>query len=295
MLLSKKQFDLLALLERRKGPFTQRELAKALGFSLGTVNQTAAALGQRGLLRDGRITEAGLAALEPYRVKRALILAAGFGSRLVPVTLTTPKPLVTIHGRRIIDSLLDALLDAGIREIHMVRGYLAGQFDQLLEKYPMIHFLDNPAYNETNNISSAMCVRPWMGNAYLCDADLLIHDPGVISRYQYQTNYIGIPVGQTDDWCLSVKNGLVTGMQLGSSGGYLMHDITYWDAKDGAQLARDVAALYEMPGGSQRFWDEAPLGHFRANYRIAVRPCAPGSVTEIDTYRELQALDSSYK
>lgn len=91
---------------------------------------------------EGEITGAGISALEPYRAKRAIFIAAGFGSRLVPITFNTPKPLVRVHGQRIIDGLIDACLDAGINEIYIVRGYLAEQFDQLLYKYPMIRFLE---------------------------------------------------------------------------------------------------------------------------------------------------------
>lgn len=54
-------------------------------------------LTENGYISDGKITDTGFAALEPYRVKRAIFIAAGFGSRLVPITLNTPKPLVRVH------------------------------------------------------------------------------------------------------------------------------------------------------------------------------------------------------
>lgn len=79
-------------------------------------------LTENGYISDGKITDTGFAALEPYRVKRAIFIAAGFGSRLVPITLNTPKPLVRVHGVRIIDSLLDAVSAAGIEEVWLVRG-----------------------------------------------------------------------------------------------------------------------------------------------------------------------------
>lgn len=121
-----------------------------------------------GFVADGQITNAGINVLEPYRAKRAVFIAAGFGSRMVPITFNTPKPLVRVHGKRIIDTLLEACLEAGINEIYIVRGYLAEQFDQLLHKYPMIKFLENPTYNETNNISSSMVARYMLSNAYAC-------------------------------------------------------------------------------------------------------------------------------
>ena len=78
-----------------------------------------------------------------YEAKRAIVLAAGFGSRMVPVTLQTPKPLVKVKGTRIIDTLLDSLLEAGIDDITIVRGYKKEAFDELLEKYPFLQFRDN--------------------------------------------------------------------------------------------------------------------------------------------------------
>lgn len=90
---------------------------------------------------------------------------------MVPITLNTPKPLVRVKGKRIIDSLLDAITAANIEEIYIIRGYLSEQFDQLLYKYPNIKFIENPAYNEANNISSAMCARYLLQNSYLCEAD----------------------------------------------------------------------------------------------------------------------------
>ena len=144
MNLTKKQFTILELLESDRRNHTQRDIANATGLSVGTVNKISAELCEQGMIAEGGITEAGLQALEPYRVKRAIFMAAGFGSRLVPITLNTPKPLVRVKGKRIIDSLLDAVMSAGIEEIYLVRGYLSEQFDQLLKKYPNIVFIENP-------------------------------------------------------------------------------------------------------------------------------------------------------
>ena len=94
-----------------------------------------------------------------------MLLAAGFGSRLLPVTVNTPKPLARVHGVRIIDRLIDAVQAAGIKEVYVVRGYLSEEFDQLLRKYPDLVFIENPLYAKTNNISSAAaacrCLSYW--------------------------------------------------------------------------------------------------------------------------------------
>ena len=132
MELTKKQFDVLVALESAKRAMSQRDIAEKIGASLGTVNKALKELEEMGYISSGAITSEGCSALEPYRVQRAIFVAAGFGSRLVPVTLNTPKPLVRVNGVRIIETLLDAVVNAGIEEIYIVRGYLGDQFDLLL-------------------------------------------------------------------------------------------------------------------------------------------------------------------
>ncbi len=292
-MLTKKQFDILASIEKN-GMKTQRALASETGMSLGAVNKILSQLTESELLCDGKITPKGLDTLEPYRVKRAVFIAAGFGSRLVPITLNTPKPLVRVKGKRIIDSLLDAVIAAGIQEIYIVRGYLSEQFDQLLYKYPSIKFIENPAYNEANNISSVMCARYLLQNTYIFEADLLLYNPSLITKYQYSTNYLGVPVKVTNDWCFTAKNGIITGLSVGGTDCYHMFGISYWNTEDGAKLAGHIERIYQSPGGKERYWDQVALDYFLSEYKIAIRECSFDDIVEIDTFRELKKLDETY-
>ena len=295
IMLTKKQFDILACVEHAGEVLSQRTLGGKLGMSLGTVNKILSELTELGYIKDGKISEAGLEALEPYRVRRAVVFAAGFGSRLVPITLNTPKPLVRVKGRRIIDILLDALVAAEIEEIYLVRGYLSEQFDQLLYKYPNIKFIENPSYNEANNISSAMCARYLLSGAYLCEADLLLYNPEVITKYQYRSNYLGVPVDFTDDWCFHTgKNNIITKLGIGGENCYHMFGISYWNETDGAKLAGHIEQVYNSPGGRERYWDQVALEYFKDEYEVAVRPCSFDDIVEIDTYKELKIIDSTY-
>lgn len=292
--LRRKEFDVLSYLERCGSGKTQREMAEATGMSVGSVNRVLTALQEQGYITDHSITEAGFAALEPYRVRRAVFIAAGFGSRLVPITLNTPKPLVRVKGVRMIDTLLDAVVKAGIEEIIIVRGYLGEQFDQLKYKYPGIQFLENPLYNEANNISSAMVARNLMRNAYVFEADLVLYNPELITKYQYTSNYLGVPVESTDDWCFEVKNRVITKCTIGGTNCYHMFGISYWNEDDGAKLERDIKKVYEMPGGKERYWDQVALEHCIKNYKVEVRPCTFDDIIEIDTYSDLKKIDNTY-
>ena len=300
--LSKKQFEVLTALVDNTTELSQREISTATSFSLGTVNKVMKELCELGYVEDGRVTVKGFDALEPYRVQRAIIIAAGFGSRLVPITLNTPKPLVRVHGKRIIDTLLDAIVAAEIPEVYIVRGYLAEQFDQLVYKYPMIKFLENPAYNEANNISSAMCTRYLLKNAYVCEADLLVMNPKLIKKYQYSSNFLGIPVERTDDWCFEVKGDFIQKQKVGGEQKsaedtvrlYQEVGISYWSEADGSRLAEHIKQAFEMPGGKERYWDQVPFVVFPNEYKVEIRECQFEDIVEIDTFRELKEIDKVY-
>lgn len=292
--LSRKQFSVLTYLEQSSAVKTQRAVAEATGMSLGSVNRILTELAEQNLVDGYNLTPGAYEALEPYRVKRAVFIAAGFGSRLVPITLNTPKPLVRVNGVRMIDTLLDAVNAAGIEEVYIVRGYLGEQFDQLLYKYPNIRFIENPIYNEANNISSAMCVRHLLQNAYVLEADLVLYNPGLITKYQYTSNYLGVPTDVTDDWCFETKNRLITKVMVGGRNCHHMYGISYWNAEDGAKLYEDIKAVYEMPGGKERYWDLVPLSYCREHYQVEVRECTFEDIIEIDTYSDLKRLDKVY-
>ena len=292
MELSKRQFEILEQLIDKK--LSQRQLCEETGMSLGTINRTMKELSDAGYVTDGAITPIGLNAMEPYRVKRAVFIAAGFGTRLVPITLNTPKPLVRVHGQRIIDSLIDACLEIGIEEIYIVRGYLAEQFDQLLYKYPMIRFLENPAYNEANNISSALVARYLLSNAYVFEADLLLHNPAILKKYHYCSDFLGIPTERTDDWCFDVSDGVITDERVGGLDCWQMVGISYWNDADGHKLSQDIAEVYQTPGGKERYWEQVPLVYRKNHYRVEIRKCTAQDVVEIDTFRELKAIDRTY-
>ena len=296
MTLSRKQFDLLEALAMSKKPMTQRDLEKRTGHSLGTINRVMKELTEAGYAGDGIITNTGLEALEPYRAKRAVFIAAGFGTRLVPITFNTPKPLVRVHGVRIIDRLIDACLEAGINEIIIVRGYLGELFDQLLYKYPMIRFLENPAYNEANNISSALVARYMLSNAYVFEADLLISNPAVIRKYHYSSDFLAIRTDRSDDWCFRVKDGIIQEEKVGGEGSdiWQMVGISYWDEADGHKLSQDIQDVYQSPGGKERYWEQVPLVYRKEHYEVEVRECFAEDIVEIDTFNELKAIDKTY-
>lgn len=301
MELTRYQFNFLTYVEAHSGKaLTQRQIADGITLSLGTTNKLLNQFVEDDIIivhndKTIEITEKGFKLLEPYKVRKAIIIAAGFGSRMAPVTLDTPKPLVKVNGVRIIDTLLDALYAKDITNITIVVGYKKEQFQQLLEKYPTLKFIENPIYNESNNISSMYYARDIIDRCYVCEADLVISNPIVITKYQYCSNYLGAYVSETDDWCFFKKGNYINHVAVGGENCWHMIGISYWDEKDSAILREDIVKVFNSRGGKEKYWDNVPLTVCKKDFKIEVRECKKKYVTEIDNYSELVIIDPSYK
>lgn len=247
----------------------------------------------------GQATESDLSALEPYRAKRAILLASGFGSRMLPITINTPKPLVRVKGRRIIETLLDALLAIDITDITIVTGYLRQEFELLKRDYPTVHLVENDIYDITNNISSACAAisdkEDAFCNAYVFESDLYLKNPGLLQKYRYESCYMGVKVDETADWCLDTEDGYVTDLHKGGKDTHHMYGISYWTESDGKKLAQDLPASFAQEEFRQRFWDDVPCVICRDNYKVRVADCTFDDIDEIDSFAELQEIDPAYR
>ncbi len=194
-----------------------------------------------------------------------------------------------------IDTLLDAVLDAGIEDITIVRGYLKEQFDTLLPKYPMLKFIDNDDYNIANNISSAILIKDQLENAIVLESDLYLSNKNVIRKYEQHTNYKVVKMDRTDDWCFDTQGTLVTNVNIGGVNTHQMYGISYWSKEDGLKMSKHIEEAYEMPGGKELFWDEVPLKVFKKDYNINIHEIKAEDIVEIDSYAELCEVDSIYK
>lgn len=297
-MLSRNQFEVLSCLERsRDVKVSQRYLAAETGLSVGTVNSTIAELDELNYIKKDKsiiLTMDGYSALEPYRVKRAVFLAAGFGSRMVPLTFNTPKPLIKVHGKSMIETLLDACVKAEIEEIYVVVGYLGEYFEVLKNKYKNITFIKNDMYNDANNISSALVAKDYFCNAYVLEADLVLYNEKLIRKYEYETNFLGMYVDRTDDWCFEVKKGIITEEKVGGENCYQMVGISYYNEEDGKKLAEDIPAVFNMPGGKEKYWEQVQLVYKKNNYKVRIRECQKGDIVEIDSFKELKQIDKIY-
>ena len=241
------------------------------------------------------LTNKAYSDLEPYKVNRAIIMAAGFGSRMVPVTLSTPKPLVKVNGKRIIDTLIEKLIKADIKDIYIIRGYLKDKFDELKKDYPFIKFIDNDLYNKENNISSAIKAINLFDNTYFCEADFICRGDDIILKYQYNSNYLGTKVNETDDWCFDVdENDVISNYRKGGKNCVQAFGISYWNHEDGKFLQEKLLKMYKDESTHSEFWEMCMFNYFKDEFKLKCRYCKKESIFEIDSFDELCAVDSSY-
>lgn len=231
------------------------------------------------------------------RVERAIVMAAGLGNRMHPVTLTTPKPLVTVQGRRMIDTVIAGLHQNGIYEIYIVVGYLKEQFLPLEQQYPGVQLIENPYYETCNNISSLYVAREHLENAMILDGDQIIYNPQVLSPVFERSGYNSVWTDEeTDEWLQTVENGLVTACsRTGGKGGWQLYSISRWTAEDGRRLKQHLELEFEEKQNRQVYWDDVAMFLHPQEYQLGIWPMQKGDVVEIDSFRELAALDPTYQ
>lgn len=223
-------------------------------------------------------------------------MAAGKGERMRPVTDTIPKPLVKVRGRRMIDTILEALRQNGIQEIYVVVGYRKEQFADWAKDHPEVTLIENPDYETANNISSLYYARAHLGDCIILDGDQLVLAPEILnpefSRSCYCCRWTEMP---TAEWLLTLEGDVVTHCsRTGGSRGWELHSVSLWSREDGLRLRAQLEQEYQEKQNRGIYWDDVALTCHPEDYRLGVRPIQEGCLVEIDSFQELCAMDPSY-
>ena len=232
-----------------------------------------------------------------HRIERAIIMAAGKGERMHPLTEKTPKPLIRVRVKRMIETVIEALHANGIYEIYVVVGYRKEQFEPLKEEFPGVKLIENPYYDTCNNISSLYAAREHLKDCMILDGDQIIYDPKVLAPEFEKSGYNAVWTDEeTTEWLMTVEDGVVTGCsRTGGKRGWQLYSISRWSAEDGARLRRHLELEFEERGNRQIYWDDVPMFCHFDEYRLGIRPMQKSDCLEIDSLEELKAADPAYR
>lgn len=235
--------------------------------------------------------------LKMNEVKRAIILAAGKGTRMRPITLETPKPLINVNGKRMIDTIIQGLIHNNINEIYIVVGYLKEKFEILKEQYDNIHIIENPYYDTCNNISSLYVARDYIENSIILDADQIIYNEKILTPYFERSGYNCVWTNnETKEWLLNVNNyGIVTSCnRTGGKNGWQLYSISRWSESDGNKLRGHLEKEFIKNKNTQIYWDDVALFCYPKDYQLGIMQMNNTDIIEIDSVAELSKIDSSY-
>lgn len=228
----------------------------------------------------------------------AILMAAGLGSRMAPLTQKTPKPLVKVFGKSMIETIIDGINTRGVKHIYVVVGHLKEQFKFLEEKYENLTLVENKEYLTVNNISSIKAVADFMGkyNCFICEADLYVSDPSIFLADIKHSCYYGKMVkGHSDDWVFDQDfNGRITRVGKYGDDKYNMTGVAYFFKKDAKRIAKAIKDAYNYPGKYETlFWDDIVNQNLR-KLDLTVHPVNHDQIVEIDSVKELEAIDPDY-
>lgn len=231
-----------------------------------------------------------------HKVERAIIMAAGIGKRMRPITLDTPKPLVKVNGVRMIDTIINALKKNGISEIYIIVGYMKEKF-YFLEKEYGIKIIENPYFDKCNNISSLYVARDYIENSIILDGDQIVYNDNILSLDFDRSGYNAIWTDtETNEWILHVENGIITSCSRnGGDNGWQLFSVSRWSAEDGKKLKKHLELEFEQKNNRQIYWDDIALFCYPEEYELGINVMRNGDIIEIDSIAELAQLDNSYR
>lgn len=225
---------------------------------------------------------------------KAIILAAGMGTRLRPLTFDTPKALVKVNGEPIIERQIKYLREAGVKEIIIVTGYLGERFSYLEAKY-QVKLIHNPYYEIYNNGYTMYLVRDYLSDAYVLEGDVFLTKNFIKPDIQETAYFTGIKTNFTNEWVLKFDDDLnVVEIKIASGTDYIMSGVSYWTKTEGTKVKQKLEELVEQSGYENVFWDDLIKNHLE-EFKIKVIKIDDNDWFEIDSLKDLTLVENYLK
>ena len=293
--MNKKEFIILRYICENPGMITQRIITESTGISLGVVNKIVKDLLKKGYINNEyQLTINGKEALEPYRVKSAIILAAGMSTRFIPVSYELPKGLISVKGEVMIEREIRQLQEAGIRKIIVVVGYMMEKFFYLRDKYHVLLVVNNE-FSTKNTHSSVYAARDYLSNTYILCSDNY-YPKNMFHQYEYRAYYCSVFLPGTsyvERAFTFNRDGLVTDTNKPSHDQWIMYGHAYFDQTFTDKFRPVLESYYGRPGVEGMYWENVWAENV-ADIPLWVHKCKPSDILEFDSMDDLKAFDPDY-
>lgn len=223
---------------------------------------------------------------------RAILLAAGMGTRLRPLTLETPKPLIEINGESMIERQIRFIKEIGIEEIVVVTGYLKEKFQFLEEKYG-VKLIYNDKYNIYNNIYTMYLVKDYLKDSYVIEGDVYLNRNFLKNDIKNSLYFSAPKHGYINEWILRVDDqSNVINIETGSEdGAYIMCGVSYWNESDADFIVNKLEQYISNNNFTDLFWDDIVKDNIE-NINIKIEKIKSDDVYEIDSLEDLEKVNN---
>lgn len=289
--MNKQEYDILTTIIESEQK-SQRSLSLQSGYSLGKVNRAVKELTEQGYIdANKQLTSKAKEEMEAKRPRNAIILAAGFGMRMVPINTETPKGLLELHGEKLIERTIRFLHEAGIHEIYVVVGFMKERFEYLMDEFG-VQLVVNAEYSTRNNLHSLKKVLSHLSNSYIIPSDIWCKENPFREKEFYSWYMVSDAMNVESDVRVNRKEELVA--IADDEKGNAMVGISYILEEDAARLRKRIEEFSKLSEYDNAFWEAALYG--KANQKrkleIAAKIVQADQVAEINTYEQLRELDS---
>lgn len=243
---------------------------------------------------DESISKLGLEALEPYKVKNAIILAAGMSTRFAPISYELPKGLISVKGERLIERLIVQLQEAGINEIVVVVGYMMEKFIYLRDKYGVKLVVNNEFFIK-NTHSSIYAARDYLSNTYICCSDNY-YPMNMFELYEYRAFYCSIFLPGTsyvERGFVFDKDELIIDTNKPSQDQWIMYGHAFFSNCFSTEFRPILENYYGKPGVENMYWETVYSENVKKLPMWGLK-CDSKDILEFDSMEELKEFDPNY-
>lgn len=288
--MNKKDYDILKEIFLN-GKSNQRDLAKNSGYSLGSVNTSIKNLIRSGFIDNNMgLTNKSIKEIKQKKPKNAIILAAGFGMRMVPINLEFPKGIIEVKGERLIERIIKQLHEVGIKEIIVVVGFMKECYEYLIDKYG-VKLVVNMEYSYKNNLHSMRCVLRYLSNTYIVPCDIWCNDNPFGKEELYSWYMVNDKLTNNCNVKINRKSELIVTSNLEDCNELL--GIAYLTKEKSDILKKNIENMCKNSKFNNAFWEEALF----EKQKMILFPKVVNSskVIEINTYEQLREFDNKSK